>query len=74
MPLPLFHQHLHNIQLQHRWLGELNAIGRRRPRLGLSNTQRVFVPNRNDLGDWRLTIQDGDGLAAAYCAEAFARS
>ena len=74
MPLPLFQEEPDDIHVRLRGSRQRDAIGPRCAGRGLSDAQSRWSANWHDPRDRRLTVEHGDGLAAAHRAQVLAQA
>jgi hypothetical protein len=70
--LPLLEQEFHDIYVELQGLRQSNALWRRRAGRRFPDPQCRSLTDRDDLRNWRLTIQNGNRFAATDGAQVFA--
>lgn len=73
MDLAFFEKEVDDIDGELAPFGHTDPAGRRGAGRRASDAQRRSLTNWNELRDWRVPVQDGDGLAATYGAEVLAQ-
>jgi hypothetical protein len=67
--LSFFEQELHDFHIQVQRPRQWDAIRCRHAGRGFPNPERVDGPNRHNLSDWRVAIQDRHRLSASDGAQ-----
>ena len=73
MALSFLEEQVHDIHVQPGALRDLDPMKRRRPRSRLLDPQHSRLPDRNELGDWGVAVQHGNGLTRAHGPQVLAQ-